>query len=349
MRIHLMITLGDTIVPLLKLGLTGAIIAAIAFAFVVFDNPRGDIQEAEADLWDVFVRNHTKHERFLRTLEREGMSAPRQYDYNGNQVYFSYQTTRESPQEVLLRYQEALNREGVNDAFFRGAPTEGQDPREIENPEDVILGVHGMEAFFSGSLVPAYTVHNSMAMVGVETKGGAENFLDVLVESRGGSVAPEDLISSFRYIDAFRQDGSLETHVTAVWTDEDFDLRKHRLGDRYGSGTVHPIELEIPVCIGCERVARLSGTGAEANLHSFLWRTRLPDFEVLSFYDRYMGEYGWEPEPPMRGMTSLMDRGYAPYETATVRSYNRGPLNLTLIVYFDYEDGFTYVKALTTQ
>jgi len=81
-------------------------------------------------------------------------------------------------------------------------------------------------------------------------------------------------------------------------------------------------------------------------MHTFLYRSTQPVWEVVSYYDRHMGSYGWELEPVMRGISRLVQEELVPSEASDFRSFVRGSDHLTLIVYYDYEDGYTYVKKM---
>ena len=335
----------------LKLGVTGGIICAIAFGFIAFDNPKGEISPAEADVWSVFQKQTSKHEDFMSVLQKEGMQPPRQYDYNGNQVFFSYATTRESPNEVMLRFQEAFVREGVNSHFHPGV-REPADPMHLDpqDPEEfgiMMQGMVGADDFFTGGMVPIQNTRNKMAMVGVTTKQDVDSLIAAVVERQGGETLAEDMIGSIRYMDATREQGSLKTTITAVWSDDKLDMRKFRSEVR-SEDTVHPIEFEIPTCQGCTRVARFSGTESEQHLHNLLFRSPGSIHEVTSFYDRHMGRYGWELEPAMRGLNLLQQHGYAADNAAQIRSYIKNEMHLTVVIYPDYEDGYTYVKMITS-
>ena len=340
------------VVGLAKFGLTAVVIAGIAFGFVAFDTPTGDVAEAEADVWSVFTRDVSSHEKFMKVLEQEGMQPPRQYDYNGNQVFFSYDTTRESPRAVMIRYQEAFVREGVNAHFHPGV-------RNPSTPEEMDLdtpgGQHamtqafvGVDDMFTGGMVPVENTRNSVRMVGFQTKGDAGDVAQLLQESESGRRSPDEFIGAIRYMDATREEGSLETTITAVWSDEYLDMEKFRPNTR-STDTVHPIEYEIPACTGCSRVARLSGTEHEADMHNLLYRSRSGVQEVVSFYDRHMGSYGWELEPAMRGLNRLQENGYATEDAAQIRAYIKNGMHLTVVVYPDFETGHTYVKMMTNR
>ena len=88
-----------------KLGVCAAVIVAIGAVIATFG---GDdtVADAEADILALDWLPQSKHQRFVDTLRREGMSQPRSYDWNGNQVFFSTKTTDDSPFQVLRRLQD---------------------------------------------------------------------------------------------------------------------------------------------------------------------------------------------------------------------------------------------------
>ncbi|TXD37041.1 hypothetical protein FRC98_09890 [Lujinxingia vulgaris] len=327
-------------VDLLKVGGAGATIALIALLVVVLDGPRAEVQPAQADIWDVFLSQSNKHENFMRALQKEGMSAPREYDYNGNRVYFSHATTSESPREVLERFQRAFVREGVNKIEHHTV----REPVAVEDTHDgetFMQAMAGADELFSGGLIPVENTRNYMAMVGAETKKGAADWKEAIVEMQGGAKTPEDTVRALRYVDAFREEGSLNTTITAVWSDQALDLSKFR---NHAPGSVHPFEYKVPVCTGCTRVSRISGTEEEAGIHAILYRSPNSINATLGFYEREMARYGWELEPVMRGLAAMQRERSAPYEVSQVRSYSREGYTLTLIVYRDSYDGQTYVS-----
>ena len=337
-------TLGLILLSLGKFGLAVLVVVFIAFGFLIFSSPTGDVAEAEADIWDLFPSQSTKNQKFTKTLEREGMSKPRQFDHNGNQVFFSHMTTRQSPREVMLRFQEAFVREGVNTHFHNTARVP-VDPGEVEDLDTIVQGLAGADEFFSGGLVPMMVTRNHMYMVGIDTPEKAENIDDAIIESRIGAVTPPEIVGAFRYLDANREEGSLQTTVTAVWSDEHFDLRKLSTLSQT-QGTVHQIEFEVPICQGCSRVTRLSGTGRESNRHTILYRSPHSVNAVISFYENHMMRYGWETDPSTRSLAELHRRELAPQDISQVRAYLRDDQRLTLAVYRDYVDGFTYARIM---
>ncbi len=331
----------------IKLGVAGAVIAAIAFSFVTFDNPRGEVAEAEADIWDIFSQETSKHEAFMKTLEEEGMAPPRRYDHNGNQVFFSYDTTRESPRQVMHRYQDAFVRNDVN-LMAHHTVREPIAPDQVDDADTMLQGSAGLNEVFMGGLIPIELTRNRMAMVGIETKEGARDMEDLLLETELGRVSPEEFVGGIRYVDAFREQGSLETTVTAVWSDEHLDLSKFR-SDSRAEGTVHPIEMEIPSCMRCTRVSRFSGTEHEEGFHSILYRSEQQSIhELVDFYDLHMERYGWQPDPSMHGFNALQAQALAPNDRdSEIRAFVKDGLHLTLMIYYDEQDGNNYVKIQT--
>lgn len=341
----------SALINLGKIVLAGSTVAAIAFAFVAFDSPTGEVAPAEADVWSLFTRETSNHAKFMNVLKKEGMQPPRQYDYNGNQVFFSYATTRESPRQVMQRFQEAFVREGMNSHYHPGAriavdPVES-DLESQEGVTTILQSLVGADDLFTGGMIPVVDTRNEMVMVGGQTRRGAKTLFEVLAESRGGKRSPEEVVGALRYLDATREEGSLQTTITAVWSDENLDLSKFS-SQRRTEATTHPVEMMIPACMGCERVARLSGTKDEENMHNLLYRSRRSVHEVTRDYDRHMGKYGWQVEPAMNQLNRLQREGYAPDKAAQIRSYIREGMHLTMIVYPDFSDGHTYVKMITS-
>lgn len=343
-KLHERLISGTWVV--VKLMVAGAAIAAIGFGFVTFDNPSGDVAEAEADVWDVFMNQTSKHEAFMKTLEKEGMEPPRQYDHNGNQVFFSYDTTRESPRQVMHRFQNAFAENDVNEIAHHTV-REPIEPELVRDNETMLQGSAGLNEVFTGGLIPIELRRNRMAMVGVETNKGARDMEDLMLETELGRKSPEDYVGSIRYVDAFRQEGNLETTITAVWSDEHLDLSKFRSGSG-AEGTVHPIEMEIPTCMRCTRVTRFSGTGQEQGFHSILYRSEQSILDLVDFYDLHMERRGWQVDPSMHGLNSLQNQALAPDDRdSEIRAYVKDGMHLTLMIYYDEFDNQNYVKIMT--
>ncbi|MFU8803615.1 MAG: hypothetical protein ACNA8W_07395 [Bradymonadaceae bacterium] len=327
-----------------KVALAGASILAIGFALVVFSSPTGDVAEAEADIWDLFRGPTSKHQNFVQALREEGMSAPRSYDWNGNKVFFSYSTTNETPTEVMGRMQDALARNGVNKRahFSAREPV----PMEEEPDEETFLqAVVGANDFFTGGMIPITTTRNHMAMVGMETKGKAKDLDEFLKEWDGANRDVDSLVGAIRYLDAEREEGSLLTTITATWSDEDFDLTKFQ---PHAQGTAHLIDFEIPMCVGCTRVSRISGERHESDYHSLLYQSPTSVAQTAGFYDSAMLSRGWQLDPALRAVLNMQEKDMVYYEGGRMRSYVRDGQKLTLLVYADSHDGSTYVKAQVT-
>src|SRR5699024_9378650 len=140
-----------------------------------------------------------------------------------------------------------------------------------------------------------------------------------------------------------------KTTITAVWSDEYLDL--NRFDPRSPAsreGTVHPVELEIPICQGCSRVSRLSGSDREENQHSILYRSGQPISELIRYYVRNMGRYGWQTEPVVKSMNEMLERDLMPSKAAQFRTYRKDDLSLTMIAYYDHTTQSTYVKIITS-
>ena len=338
------------LVGVLKIGFAGAIICAFAFALVIFDSPSGEVSEAEADIWAFFASETTKHEDFVRTLQEEGMSPPREYDYHGNRVFFSYDTTRERPRQVMNRFEQAFKRNGVN-KYVHGTAREPIHPTHVKDEDTLAQGWVGLSEIWTGGMVPVEVTRNRMAMVGLETPQGAETLDEVLVETGAGKIAVEDMVGAVRVLEANRDERSGQTTITAVWSDENLDLRKFRPDPRTRSeGGAHPIEFQIPTCPRCVRVSRLSGTEQEAGYHTILYRSQSSINEVLRFYENRMQDYGWRSDDSMRGLVALQQRQLAPGAMESeIRAYRRDAMMLTLLIYRDRHDGQTYIQIGTNQ
>lgn len=334
----------------LKIGVAGAVICAMAVALVIFDSPDGQVSEADADIWHYFAGETSKHEQFVRSLQDEGMSEPREYDYHGNRVFFSYDITNERPRQVLNRFERTFKRNGVN-KYIHGTAREPIHPSHVNDEDTLAQGWVGLSEIWTGGMVPVELTRNRLAMVGLETPEGAQELDEVIAETAGGHVAVEDTVGAVRVLEATRDERTNKTTITAVWSDENLDLRKFRPNTRARpEGTSHPFEAEIPICPRCERVSRLSGTEQEEGYHTLLYRSPLPINEVLSFYENRMPQFGWANDPGMRGIVALQQQRMAPVSMETeFRAYRKDNMLLNAMIYRDEIDGGTYVQMTTSR
>ncbi len=108
---------------LLRLALTVGVVVAIGAAFLVLApapaNKGGlQVKPSQADITWMTPVAPTPTQRFAAALQDLGHEAPRAYDLNGNNVYFSTRLSRKSPERLLAEYQQAFVDHGVNSRMW---------------------------------------------------------------------------------------------------------------------------------------------------------------------------------------------------------------------------------------
>lgn len=285
-----------------KIILSATVIVAIAFAFVVL-GPRGEVEEAEADLtWlGGSALKKSKQDRFITVLQKEGFSRPQPYDWNGNTIYFSHGESSGSPYDVARELQDAFVREGLNDQYYPFPPsatTLDLDSTD-ENLEEVAYATMATLDYFKGAMIPTKQTADHIAFNGVDVATDKEDLSsEELLEMFLTYPESEDMsgfIKNFRYIEIFRPQGSSRTEKIAIFGDGDFKLANHQPGGGPpGAGRGFEEEL-IPACPGCQRNSRISGLESQENfsIHTFNSTDNVEN--VLTFYRRVLLRRGWEP------------------------------------------------------
>lgn len=106
-----------------------------------------------------------------------------------------------------------------------------------------------------------------------------------------GRAGFDSMMTGFRSIEAFRDPEARSTAVTAVWSDDDFDMRR-ALPEKHG------IELEldadVPRCPGCTATWDFGGNGAEEGMGNTLLFSNARIQEVEGFYKSELERKGWK-------------------------------------------------------
>ena len=311
----------------LKLGGCGAIIVAIAFAVSVFGTD-GAVSESHADIaWlSPFERSNT--ESFQDSLKRLGHQDPSRYDLNGNTVFFSTHTSRKTPREVMIEYQEEFRRQGLNDRVYRNMRPDEADARHFTG--------------LTGGLVPLAISDTQVILGGVVTANRAGTTAELL-DNAAGVKHPEDLFRAHRYIEITRGRDSRHTSIVASWSDEAFNYHRMVPGSAVAGQSFDP---EIPPCPGCTRLTRF----ADDN-HTTRQRVDLAFIgprtiqETRAFYEETLRRRGWAPGDFASDLNQVEEHFHLPLPTAEALVLYREGRELTLAFLPDFETGETITFA----
>ena len=315
----------------LKLGGCGALIVAIAFGFAVFTTD-GTVSESHADIaWlSPFERSNT--ETFQDSLQRLGHHDPSRYDLNGNTLFFSTQSSRKPPREVMVEYQEEFRRQGLNDRIYTSIRPEEADARHFTG--------------LTGGLVPLAISDTQVILGGVVTRNRASNTSELL-DNAAGIEDPEDLFRAHRYIEITRGSDSRHTSIVASWSDEAFNYHRMVPGSPAAGQSFDP---EVPPCPGCTRLTRFAddnpSTGERADL-AFIGPRSVPD--TRAFYEDALSRRGWAPGEFSAALDDVEEHFHIPLPTAEALVLYRDDREITLAFLPDFETGETITFATYNQ
>ncbi len=280
----------------LKLTTAGTTLVLIAIAIVTF-YPTTGVKKSEADIsWGTtFTRSSTQ--KFTTTLDKLGHPAPRSYDYNGNTVFFSARTTRQSPREAMLEYQQAFTKAGINERPYLELLSAKTGPKldPQEQLEQVATGP--AMAMLSAQIVPTAISSNYVLMGGGLIKGeptttaAATKIVDEHLRAKKGF---DSLFQGYRGIEISRDEGDDLTHITASWSDGDFDIKKHLPTPEGQFPVAANPDSEVPSCPGCERITRFAGEGPESQYVSNVFDSPQSPAAAMNFYIESMKNRGWQ-------------------------------------------------------
>ncbi len=278
-----------------KLAIAGATLVAIGWSVITF-YPSTGVKQSEADVYWGSSFKRTSTQKFASTLQELGHEAPRSYDYNGNTVFFSARTTTQSPAELLVEYQRAFTRSGVNERPYLEASEDG-GPRPQDSPEQFkkLTDERGL-AQLSGQLVPSVINDDYVMMSGGLIKGepttckAAEA---VLEKNLADGLPFEDLFQAYRAVEIMRSaDDPNVTYVTASWSDTGLDIRKHH-PDEASQFLAASADTNVPSCPGCQRLTRFAGSGREDSYITNVFESPQHYTSVTNFYLEAMKNRGW--------------------------------------------------------
>lgn len=280
-----------------KLAIAGASLVAIGWAVITF-YPSTGVKESDADIYWNFQFERDSTQKFAETLKELGHAPPRSYDFNGNTVFFSSKETTQSPEEVLREYQRIFTRNGINERPYLESSSDG-GPRAGESDEDYfkLTRERGL-AMLSGQLVPSLITPSHVSMGGGLIKGSpstcdaAEKVLEQ--NAAEGKADFEDLFQGYRAIEATRDEGDTHTQVTATWSDDKLDIRKHIPSSRQDYLAAASPDPIVPSCPGCTRLNRFAGQGDEEAYVTNVFRSPQHQDSVVDFYLKAMANRGWQ-------------------------------------------------------
>lgn len=335
---------------LVKLAASGATIFAIGLGISVLQpDPHTPVATANADIASFSFAPKSQQQRFVETLKKEGMEKPRAYNHNGNRMFFSTTTTRESPREVLARFQRGFVDNGVNeqvhlspfsmaDADAIRAVATQQDPQLADRlgKENDVRSAQMND--FIGGVLPVLVEDHHVIMTGTTTPHHADNWQEYLQEmvDRKDERLPDDsspitAVKAMRYLEAYRENDA--TRIIAVWSDEEYEPGK--IVDR---GEDLNVDAEIPSCPGCRRLYNVQGESEhQYSTAAYTGSGRSVD-QLVHFYDETLQAKGWQLSPTAKVLESFEEAGIKQRTDGTMLQYSRGDQFLTLVAWPD-EDG----------
>lgn len=276
----------------LKLLFCGAIIAMIGGLVLVL-SPTAEVQDAQADLFDIVPSDLLQHRNFHRVMLDAGLE-PEPYDHNGNLIYFAAGESEMSPRELMGHLQNALRQAGVNSENYLEPMFGTSMPNSEEELFEFLMSDsigHMGPAMLLGEVVPLHVMDDHVSMAGIvppQSFSDKEEMMAFYAENHHLRENFDNFISSYRYIDISSNPGGGST-ITANWADGNFDPARVR---DPSAVNVRP-DLEVPPCIGCNRLNRFAALeGNRYVMNQF--ETTSPGFAVRDFYIEAMNNRGWE-------------------------------------------------------
>lgn len=325
---------------LLKIGLAGLTIAGIWTAMLVLSDD-AQVEEADADIVNVVMGGETNTEKFVSSLDNLGMPEPRPYDWNGNKVFFSTTLTKESPEQVLVRFQREFVRAGINERPYDSAASTvdssidpnlwksmNKDRAEVAS-EKFAERWERDSAFFGGGIVPITVAEEYVAMAGTVSKGQAEDGFDFIKELHEDKGKPlTEHVGALRFIEA--TDVGHGSRISAVWSDEDIEFSKFTATEKASDVSMSS---RIPSCMGCKRLMRFAGESQEEESYVMnIYEGTLPVAHTVEFYEKAMFNRGWRLAPSTKMLRNLAADGIVPEMDAEVLSFEKNGEFATIMV-----------------
>lgn len=331
----------------IKISAAGATIFAIGVAMVVLQpTVEEPVAQADADIAAFNFAPKSQQQRFVDTLREQGMERPRAYDHNGNKMFFSTATTKESPRQVLERFQRGFVENGVNESvhlspafpdFDSNGFLQAYDKKnKVEltrlAKENQLRTSHLND--YIGGVVPMMVGDDHVVMAGASTQNQSDNFVEWYNEidenrkerPKGATADPTFGVNAMRFVEAFREGSS--TRVLAIWSDEDYQAGK--IVDRGEDLNVDP---ELPSCPGCKRLYNVTGE-TEVDYSTAAYASGGHTVEdIAAFYDRVLRQKGWELSDTAKVMDTFERTGIKPRTDGKMVQYARGGDFLTLVAW----------------
>ncbi len=312
----------------IKLAVTGATIAALAFAFGVFD-PDLQVQESEADIFVLDIADPTPRTKFVEALDVLGHSKPRPFDLNGNTVFFSSKQTEDPPLMVMEDYQRTFRDQGLNKDVYLDINEENQD--------DIML------AGMTGGMVPMMVTDEYIMLGGMETASEVRSTDDLMkLDKTHDKTKPYEIFKSYKSVEIFKTPHN--TLVSASWSDESFNYDKMFIDSESEDRNVNR---EVPACPGCVRVTAFEDLSENTYRKDVYVGKRSPT-DMARFYDQSMRNRGWEPTEATRAFDTIKQYADFQGDDAILRQYARGHEFLTIMTHPDSIQDHSVVHAVKT-
>lgn len=132
------------------------------------------------------------------------------------------------------------------------------------------------------------------------------------------------MISSVRAIEAFYDEESNSTAVTATWSEQGFDMVSN-FAEEFGWPEQAPVAGNVPACPGCQRTWSFGGHGAEKDYTANILYSGDSVDNVVNFYNDAYSRDGWKPTEATPAINALRERfpDEAP-DGATWLQFSRG-------------------------
>lgn len=253
------------------------------------------LPNAHADITDFGWMAPASHtEKFVNTLDRLGHEKPRTYNYNGTEVFFSVNTSKKTPRELFLDYQQEFVRQGVNDKVY---PAGSLSAFKRQSPEE--RGEQSLSrarALLTGNMIPLHLESDGFVLGGATIKGNpksAEELEKMHFDTSKPIVPFHELFGAHHYVQADWDPLNKITTVTASWGDENFDAHLALPKEWGGTPEKSPPDTEVPTCIGCERLSRFAGIANERPYVYQIFKARQSAQAILNFYEQALTRRGW--------------------------------------------------------
>lgn len=345
-----------------KIGLAGATITAVAAAILILSPSKEvvQVQESQADIALLDLAPESNTQRFAAALDKLGHEPLRVYNFNGNEVYFSSATSSKRPEELMRDYQDEFVRQGINERAYNAkdipaAKLSKIDPDTADEAQGKIwrnqMDVH--EAMLSGQIVPLYVSDKGFVLNGAILDGAKDR--DALTRIYKESAESQQsrpfasILKGYRNIEAEWNEETRTTDVTAVWTDERYDARRLLAKEDGGTDEGRAGDPLVPVCLGCEQVTSIAGSGVEEGYHQQVMTSNHSVSHVADFYTRTLPSRGWSEEP-YSAMSRKIDQhqGRNRQDMNLLSFTHPSGRRLTLQLHYDHDQQKTRVVAQTS-